>query len=239
MALVVRDLITQATQLVYPNLGPSEISESALMSQMGALDDEIVQLVHHHAPHLLVKKSRVITITTAQNPLGYSLEDAMSYERFTYVDKDDNLYDLTIVDITARNESTYEPSAYISQTAQGPTLFPIDEREKDWAGTDIRNWFKGDGDRITYLILPQPHVPADDTTELMAPDFCRAYIVQSLVTQILAIQDVPVDKLQKSFQREQELKRLMLTEIYRNINIKSAIRKTDFSTTGDLINVNR
>ncbi len=181
MALTVSDLITDAETLAYPFIGPQKPARGPLLRALSALDASFAREIANARPELLSTQATAITIgDNAANLAGYSLQSALSWTDFKYVDKDANVIDLYIVPERFYDEPQQNPSAII----QGVTLLPCDPNMKRWDGTTTRLFFKGDGDTVEYNYIPFPGKLAGLSSTLVSPDFVRDWFVYMLALQV-------------------------------------------------------
>ena len=201
MALLVSDLIDNARDRAFPyGVGNEDVPDAVLMRHLGALDYSIVAKVALMAPDLLdsAPGASPVTIVLASNATGYALVAALRYHNFEYEDVNNRRLPIRILGHRSFEHPPVNPSGIM----RANTFFPADPDERGWAGSEIRSYFRGDGDKFHYRTIPLPTRPTALSDSLASPDFAREYFELSLVSSLYAINGAPPTMIQLSLQQQ-------------------------------------
>ena len=223
MSLTVSDIIAGAELRAEPYVPEQGSPKGVLVRQLSGLDSDVVNMVALQNPGLLSTAATAITIVSATNRTGYSLESARKYFNFQWVDADGNIFPIKIVDERSYEHPPYHPSALI----RGTTFLPCDPIEEGWSGSDSRGIYVGDGDTVTYSYIPE-HTKLTalaDTCE--GPDFAREYYEITLALNILlsAPFPVPQGKLIEMSDNSRKAYRDLLLTISKQVPLETSVRE--------------
>lgn len=214
MTILASDIVTTAIQQSYPYVWEPGLSYGSLLAQLTQLDREATQVYAQSAKERL-SASGSITLVIGQNPTGYTLQaSAIGYSNFKYIDTSNMVWPINIVPWDRLDRPGQHPAAIIKAN----TFYPADPVEMRWAGGDTRQFYLGNGDKVTYDYILFPPKITTLTQALSAPDEARDFLTtQMSVNILLGIgQSVPAEVLQYAVQRAGQAKQdFMLNAVKR------------------------
>ena len=199
MALTPLSIIEEAEGLAYPHISENATARGPLLHQLSSLEKEVVDMIVSTSPNLLAEAGGVITIVLGTNPSGYALDTTKAYmtDTFRYVDAENTIIPIRIVPVAQFDDPPIHPAAMIS----AGSFYPCDPLGKNWAGSDARSWYPGEGETVTYSLVDEPALVTTLSQVLVSPDLARPYFVSSLALSIVLASDSMIPASQIAIQR--------------------------------------
>lgn len=215
------DIITPVKKQLHPYLGPQKISDAALLSTLGTMDEIIVQETSQVDPDGLTKVVDEVDVTTAQNRSGYRLKESTHYEDFKFVDDDDKVMPINMVRRQDLEKATTNPAGALvsDKTFDAGRFFPADPLGKRWAGSDTRSWYNpSQNHRISYSYVPLPETPSKLSDHISSPRAAIGVLTNYVVMQALMMQTgVPQARLETAIQSFQTARQTYLMQMYKRV----------------------
>jgi hypothetical protein len=215
MSMTAGQVINDAINNAHPFIAEWARPRGPLLRRLAAQDNKIVNMYLSSSPEQVSTVGTDITVVASTNATGYSLfTPARGYRNFKWVDPDNNVMPITIVDDTHFDVAQQHPSGII----RGATFFPADPEFTRWARTGTSRFFLGNGDKIAYDYIPDPTTLAALTTALVSPDDAYQFLVSDLRMHILIISgNAPSEILQEAVNdREEQFRSLQQLTTLRN-----------------------
>jgi len=181
MSLTVSDLIQGAELAAFPYIPEEGTPRAVLIRQLSNLDSEVVSMCVKQNASFLVTAATSLPVVTATNPTGYTLSAARSWLNFQWVDSDDNIFPIRIVDEREYDHPPRHPAGII----RASKFYPCDPLELSWETSDARTIYVGDGDVITYSYVPEHTKLTTLAATMSGPDFARTFYEKSLALNIM------------------------------------------------------
>ncbi len=218
--MLASDVIDTVKGMLYPNIGPINLSMGSMLQVLNAIDRNVHSMVATIAPDTLIISATVSI--PADVGAGVTITAAERYISFFYLrDTDGTLTKIKIRPERDRADGE-SPSAYIASDV----LFPIDPFGQNWDKGDqtARPWFNDVNDTIFYDFIAK-FVPVTALSgTLSSPDIGQAYIEAELyVRSLLRVNGVQDEQFQLAGITAQTAKQDLMMLLAKLYSIESRV----------------
>lgn len=190
MSLTASELIDTAIARNYGQLGMQRISKASLIAELSFQDETIVHKLVQMAPDLLATQvATPVTITTADNATGYTLQDGLHYRDFSLYNPTTDAYTpITMIRWESIDSPPRNPAGVVrlNTTGSGAIFYPSDPNGNRWTLGGTRGWYnEGESETFVYSYVA-PDSPISKLTDtLRSPDMARPTLIASLALRLL------------------------------------------------------
>lgn len=222
--MLASDVVDTVKGMIYPNIGPINLSMGSMMQVLNAIDRSVHSMVATVAPDILIIDASVSI--PADVGAGVTITAAERYISFYYLRDTDGAF--TKIKIRPEKNRAYgeAPSAYIVSDK----LYPIDPFGQNWDKGDqtSRPWFNDVNDTIIYDYIAKFAPVTALSGTLSAPDIAQAYIEAELyVRTLLRVNGVQDEQFQLAGVTAQTAKQDLMMLLVKLYSIESSVGKTE------------
>ncbi len=218
--MLASDVIDTVKGMLYPNIGPINLSMGSMLQVLKAIDRSVHSMVATIAPDTLIV-SATFSIP-ADVGVGITILAAERYISFFYLrDSDGTLTKIKIRPEKDRADGE-SPSAYIASDI----LFPIDPFGQNWDKGDqtARPWFNNVNDTILSDYIKKFVSITALSDSLASPDIAQAYIEAELyVRSLLRVNGVQDEQFQLAGVTSQTAKQDLMMLLAKRYSIESRV----------------